>query len=152
MLNELRERFAQMCARLEGGNAYRGWFRTVPNHDGSAHIEREGPFLCYVLTERGSEYERRRTQDTEELLYWLMSDVTFDMAVKYELAHRRPAEDFRLLLFRTQEDLLGSLNVAWANEVRRKHEAIIRSHPFADGTGSQRCSRQSAREGNSNSK
>jgi len=135
ILNTLRERFARTCDRLEGGHAYRGWFRTVPSHDGSAHIEREGPLLCYVVTERGSEYERRRTPDAEELLYWLMSDVTFDMAAKYELAHRRPAEDFRRQLFRVQEDLLESLNVAWADDLRRKYEIILRNHPFLDGAG-----------------
>jgi hypothetical protein len=135
LLDSLRERFDRLCDRLEGGHAYRGWFRTAPSHDGSAHVEREGPLFCYVVTERGSEYERRLTRDGEELLFWLMSDVTFDMAVKFELAHRRPKEDSRRLLFRTQEELLQSLNVAWAEELRRKHESILRIHPFHDVTG-----------------
>ena len=135
LLESLRERFARLCDRLEGGNAYLGWFRTAPGHDGSAHVEREGPFFCYVVTERGSECERRRTHDGEEMLFWLMSDVTFDMAVKFELAHRRPKEDFRRLLFRTQEDLLQSLNPAWADALRRKHDSVLRSHPFEDVAG-----------------
>src|SRR5262245_37955035 len=95
LLDILRERFDRLCDRLERGHAYREWFRTTPSHDGSVHVEREGPIYCYVLTERGTEHERRRTRDGEEVLFWLMSDVTFDMAVKFELAHRHPKEDFR---------------------------------------------------------
>ena len=129
MLDALRQTFEQMCDRLEEGHAYRSWFRMTPAHDGSAHIERERQSYCYVVTERGSEYERRRTQDPEELLFWMMSDVTFDIAVRYELTHRRPGADSRRLLFRTQEELLQSLKPAWADELRRKHRSILRQHP-----------------------
>jgi hypothetical protein len=135
LLKHLRERFDRLCDRLEGGHAYRDWFRTSPTHDGGAHVEREGHFFCYVVTERGSEYERRRTHDGEEMLFWLMSDVTFDMALKFELAHRRPKVDSRRLLFRTQEDLLHSLKATWADELRRKHGDILREHPFIDAAG-----------------
>jgi hypothetical protein len=64
-----------------------------------------------------------------------MLDVTFDMALKFELAHRHPTEDCRRLLFRTQEDLLQRLNPAWADDLRRKHEDILRRHPFRDAAG-----------------
>ena len=96
-------------------------------------MEAEGASLCYVVTERGSELERRRTDDPDVLLYWLCSDVTFDMAVRYELEHRRPSEDFRRQLFKQQEELLRSLSPVWAERDREEKKAVLAKHPFDDG-------------------
>ena len=128
----LRRLFRQARGRLEDGEKYRTWFRTTPSHDGSPHVEQEGPFLCFVVTERGTEYERRRTEDPDELLFWLMETVTFDMATRFELAHRRPNEDFRRQLFMKQEQLLHALRPSWGERCRRDLEKILRAHPFTD--------------------
>src|SRR5262245_27891511 len=134
-LEELHSAFDDACGRLEEGRAYRSWFKEIPGHDGSAHVEREGPYYCYVVTERGTENERRRTTDREEILYWLLKDVTSDIALKYELENRRPEEDFRRLYFGKQEELLRSLHPRWGELYRSERENILRSHPFRDGAG-----------------
>ena len=58
------------------------------------------------FVERGKEFERRTTDDVDELLYWVFRDVTSGPAAKYELNSRNPNEDFRRRLFQHQLGLL----------------------------------------------
>jgi hypothetical protein len=44
--------------------------------------------LYYVIVERGQELKRNFAVDTEDLLYRVFADVTFSMAVDYEVKHR----------------------------------------------------------------
>lgn len=89
----LRSAFYLRCDSLTADPTYHGWFRTAPGHDGSPHLEMGGSYFCFVVTERGKEYERRRTLDPDEVLYWLVSTVVFDLACKFELENRRSNQD-----------------------------------------------------------
>lgn len=134
-VQQLHESFDELCSRIDGGSAYRTWFRESPFHDGSAHVEVEGLFYCYVITERGIELERRRTQDSSEILRWLILDVTSDIALKHELSHRRSDEDFRRLYFSKQEHLLRGLKVEWADQFRAEREQLIKFPRFNEAAG-----------------
>src|SRR6478672_8912480 len=68
-------------------------FPTVPQHDGSPHVEVVGGRYHYVVTERGLEHERRIAQDEDEILYWLLDDVTTGIALQFELENRIPGQD-----------------------------------------------------------
>ena len=98
----------------------------------------EGPYIscdysyCWVVMERGAERERRRTNDLDELLYWVFEATTQGLALNYELHHRNPAEDFRRGMFRHQLDLLGQLDLAWRCRCEREIERILENHPFHD--------------------
>ena len=131
-LDALRAEFEDRCARLGALDAYRDWFHTSPEHNGSAHVEWDGASLHYVITERGQELERRRAADADELLYWLMKDVTSDLATHQSRAHRRPGEDFRRVWFARQEALLRMLDVAWGEAYAREREEILRRAPYSD--------------------
>ncbi|RLD03043.1 MAG: hypothetical protein DRI65_13725 [Chloroflexota bacterium] len=131
-LHELRKSFDALCHNLTAGEEYRSWFKTSPAHDGSAHIELAGDTFQFVVTERGSEFERRQTKDAEVVLYWLMSHVTSDMALGYELHNRRPQEDFRRQYFAEQERLLRLLRSDWADAFGERMRDILKAHPFSD--------------------
>lgn len=108
-------------------------FTTTAQHDGSPHIECfEGEFH-YVVTERGSEHERRKTSDPEDLLFWLVSDLTWEMAAEWEVRHRIKGEDFRRQLFRKDIELMSSISQDWACRKKEKYEKILGEHPFDDG-------------------
>jgi hypothetical protein len=98
----------------------------------------EGPYIasdysyCWIVMERGSERERRRTNDLDELLYWVFEGTAFDLAVNYELHHRNPKEDCRRLIFRHQLELLGNLDSAWRDRAERKIDALLENHPYCD--------------------
>jgi hypothetical protein len=127
-VTHLRSRYSALCAKLGATRS----FQTAPQHDGSVHVEVTVDAYHYVVTERGTEFERRRTTDPDELLFWLMSDVTFNLASEYELKHRISGRDFRRLLFQKQIDLMGQLNAEWSERKRHEIQRVLAAHPYDD--------------------
>lgn len=89
-------------------------------------------FMYFIVSERGEEYERRMTDNLDDLLYWIFADVTFSMACTYELKNRVEGKDCRRIIFDKQEELLGILNPTWRDRERKEHEQILKDHPFDD--------------------
>lgn len=111
-------------------------FATRAQHDGSPHVECAGDGFSYIVTERGRELERRTTIDPDELLYWLVSDLTSAMASDYELAHRVTNQDFRRLLFKKHIELLAAVNSGWSQRKQEEYDRVLVGHPFCDGRDS----------------
>ena len=86
----------------------------------------------WVLSERGSEFDRKSTDDLDELLYWTFENITLGMACTFELSHRREDEDSRRQRFAKQEELLARLSPRWAEYAIAYHREILRQHPFRD--------------------
>ncbi|HYG15921.1 MAG TPA: Imm63 family immunity protein, partial [Bacteroidia bacterium] len=79
------------------------------------HIEIDTDGLvCYVVVERGAEFERSCYIDINKLLYKVFSDVVFVMATDYEVKHRIENEDSRRQWFAKEIELLSVLNKQWA--------------------------------------
>lgn len=89
----------------------------------------------FVISERGTEYERKITSNLHDLLYWIFSSVTSAMAGDYELKNRNEKKDSRRIMFEKQEELLGLLNKDWQNKERREHQSILINYPFDDLAG-----------------
>lgn len=122
----------KLAARIHAPPAY------IPTFNGSdgtgrPNIEVHGAVYHWIVSERGSEYERRITTDLDKLLYWVFASVTFQMATDHELKHREPEHDFRRLLFSYQLELLRGLNPAWEQERRQELEVVLGKAPFDDG-------------------
>ncbi len=100
-------------------------------HSGKPHVE-VGDAYFFVVCERGTEFERRRTDDRDELLFWVFSSVTFSMASDWEVRNRCQGEDSRRQLFAKQEELLAALSPEWAAREADDHRHIIERHPFRD--------------------
>ena len=92
---------------------------------GRPHIEREGNSYCYVVRERGVEFERRRTTYLDEILYWIFADVTSSMATRWQLANRVEGEDFRRGLLTKELDLLDRLDPIWASRHRLENAKLL---------------------------
>ena len=127
----LRRRYARACERL-GAAKDRFPYQSRPAHDGSPHVEVSNDFYYYVVTERGSEIERRSTPDADELLYWLLQGVTFSLACDFELRHRVAGQDFRRLLFAKQLELLHELSPDWERKRASEIDHSLRQHPFSN--------------------
>lgn len=104
----------------------------ISDQTGRPHIEISQVYH-YVVAERGSEHSRAVTAELDLLLYWVFQDVMSQMAGKYELEHRRAAEDGRRLRFEKQLESLAQLSSDWAARQRADHVAILVLHPFQDG-------------------
>ena len=100
-------------------NSKQKWLFKVSNtatHDGSPHVEIIGAEYHLVVTERGSEFERKTTKDIDELLFWLVSGDVFELACDWELEHRIEGQDSRRLLFAKEIEYLDKTNPKWANK------------------------------------
>ena len=136
MLDAIRIRF-QEISRLLNAPDERTTFRTTPEHDGSWHCEQDGETFHFVITERGMEVERQTTRDAYELLYWLVSDVTFGMAIDYELQSRGSNDsdktDGRNVWMRHQVELLRTVNKSWADSKHLEHSSMLSREAKNDG-------------------
>ena len=97
-------------------------------------VDNEG-YMSYVISERGEEYSRKKTDKIDDLLYWIFADVTFSMSCKYELKNRIENKDCRRIMFDKQEELLGQLNETWREREQTEHQRILKSYPFDDLAG-----------------
>jgi hypothetical protein len=127
----LRNRFSARCKQL-GAPKAASVYRTVGTGFGDPHVEIDSAGYHYVVTERGQEFRRRTTTDAEELLYWLISGVAFEMACKYELQHRVSQQDFRRLMFQKEIELISKVSPVWADRKRMEIDAILAEHPYSD--------------------
>lgn len=130
-LDSLAREFRRLVRDLDVEDYFKR-FHTMAQHDGSAHIELRDDGFHYVVTERGSEFERIAGLDADGVLYRLLKGVTLRIATRYELKHRQEGVDGRSVWFPFQEALMGKLDPRWGERLRAEHEAILREHPFAD--------------------
>lgn len=121
-------------ALVQGFDVHEGYkrFATSRTDDGGPHVELHDGIFAYVVTERGSEYERRETKDPDELLYWLVSDTTREAAQLYELKHRLRGRDCRRLLFSKHIEILQGIRSVWAERKRAEYEEVLLRQPYND--------------------
>jgi hypothetical protein len=124
----IRGPFEKYCSQL----GVRPIFRTNPADDGAAHVEFDGHFYHYVSCVRGRENERRIASGEDEILYWLLSDIVFNVACDFELKHRVKGKSFRRLLFAKELELIRALNVQWEARKRNEINEILAMVPFDD--------------------
>jgi Immunity protein 63 len=108
-------------------------FTTSPRGDGTPHIEICDGNLHFVVSERGTEYKRRVTQNEDELLYWLVCCLTREMASQWELRNRIPDTDTRIGWMKKEIEILNSINAEWAVRKRIEYKWVLdrvsRSNP-----------------------
>jgi hypothetical protein len=96
------------------------------------HVEVSSVAYSYVIAERGQELSRYETYDLDEIFYRIFADVTFELSIKYELAHRIKIQDSRRIHFQRQVELLSMLSPAWAERESQEHAEILKRYPFDD--------------------
>jgi hypothetical protein len=126
----LAKEFRALVASLPVPGYYKA-FHTQPQHDGSPHIELVMGKFEYVVTERGSEFERVTGLSGDDVLYMLMESVTMHMATQYELKNRRAGIDGRSVWFPYQEELMRQLKPEWGARLSEYHAKVLEKHPFS---------------------
>ncbi len=100
--------------------------------DGTPNVEISEPFYSYVANDRGIKSINRRTQDIDELLYWVFTDICFNLAVDYEFYHRNPMVDPRRMIFAYQLELINRLNRKWYSKTKKEIKEILDIAPYVD--------------------
>jgi len=83
-----------------------------------------------IETEKGKVQEVRRTRDLDELLYWVCTNITFNMACKKVMEEGPDRRNFRMHIFIKQEELLRTLYPHWRERRREEHNIILKKHPL----------------------
>ena len=132
MLATLKTRFIAVANRLNAPDQYRT-FNLTARHNGSCHCEFINGTYHYICTERGREFRHRTTKDQNEVLYWLVSTMTRQMASKFELDQRpkdrRVTHDTRLVWMDKDVELLSIIDPDWANITRQEYDKALTEHP-----------------------
>lgn len=100
--------------------------------DGAPHVELVDGRYQYVVTERGRELERRTAKDEDELLYWLIGDVTRGIAIQLESRRLIRTGDPRRQWFATDVEMLSRLRPEWGERRRAEYAQILSKYPFRD--------------------
>lgn len=110
-------------------------WRTVtfdsPIGDATPFIEMKNGQFNFIISERGSEYERV-AGDSEEMLELIFEGITFTLAVEFELRNRVEYQDSRRLMFAKQIELLELLNPSWAARESENHQIVLLKRPYND--------------------
>jgi hypothetical protein len=128
MMKNLRHKFESMIKKI-GADSEKWQLNSTPQHDGSPHVEINGEAYHYVVTERGSEYEREIIFNIDEILYLLIRNVTFDLACKFELKNRDENQDFRYIMFYYEEVLMKMISKQFYDKIYVYHESLLK-HPY----------------------
>lgn len=96
------------------------------------HIEVAGPHMSWVVVERGKEWERRTTDDLDELLYWIFRSVISEMSSKFAARHPVEGKEFRYPMFRKELELMGTLSPAWRSRLIAELGHLLREAGLSD--------------------
>jgi hypothetical protein len=130
-MEELQAAYDELCQRISPfDGAYS--FLTAARHDGSPHVEIEGGVYHHIVTERGLELERETFDDKDDLLYRLVSDMAFWMAVEYEMKNRVQGQDARRIMFAKWIELMERVGADRAEKTRRHIGETLRENPYLD--------------------
>ena len=133
-ISELQKELNSIRERLLDGPRPNGHFLMPdsPTHSGAPHVEIVGDEYHFVVTERGSEFERRKTRESDELLYWFVSGDVSQLARDWELERRVEGQDSRRWWFAKELEMLDALNPEWAKRKELHQNNVLKEHPFND--------------------
>ena len=86
----------------------------------------------YVAMERGREVEHFKSDDLEDVLYFLFANATHSITVDYEAENRIENQSFRRILFAKQLELLGKIDGDYFLRRKLEIEEILKISPYRD--------------------
>lgn len=106
--------------------------RFSSSEDGRPYVEVKSGFFDYVCSERGFEIYRKSAASMDELLYWIISGVAFELATDYELANRVAGADSRRIIFSRYISLLSLASGEWGKRGGDEVRLTLMSAPYSD--------------------
>jgi hypothetical protein len=95
---------------------------------------RDNDEIYYVVEERGVELERVKCSSIDDVLYFLFSDITHDMASNHAATHGKPGTEFRRLMFQEQLRLLELASKKWRLKRELEIKEVLGKAPYNDRT------------------
>jgi hypothetical protein len=130
-LQEIEKEVAKLARRL-GASLHDMPTYGVSRDGAYPHVEVSGGLYHYVVVERGQEIVRRSSVDFDDLIYWIFSSVTHNMAFSYELTNRVEDQDCRRIAFPKQIKLMKRLGPKMGERLEQDIAEILRRAPYDD--------------------
>ncbi len=116
---ELRQKMLENLSKIDGDE------RLLPEINNSndiaePYIEIRNTGYDYICRERNVEIFRKMPYDTNHLMYEVFKDVTFSIAMKWELVNRKEDENSRLKLLEKQIKLMDKINPEFGLQLRNE--------------------------------
>jgi hypothetical protein len=97
----------------------------LKNDDYNILIDDAGRYH-YSYWERGKQ-RFDRVGDIDDVLYWFASDIAFEIGGSYSAQHSPENQEFRILMWAKQYELLNEINPRWAKRCVRETGERLRS-------------------------
>lgn len=130
-IKQLQIAYNALCQRID---PMEGEYTILTEREdvGVPHVEFENGQYHYIVTERGLDLSRRSTADINEILYWMLYDLTFWMGSAYEFKNRVEGPDFRRMMFAHWLEQMQKADQAMADRLKLDIERILAENPFVD--------------------
>jgi len=128
-MKQLKKNYKSHCSKL----GVKAELRTTRSDSGAPHVEKIEDAFHWIVTERGSEFQRKTTTSRHEIEYWLISGVVSALSIRYEVKNRIKGQDFRRLMFKKRIELMNLISTEWAIKLENEIKNILKEHPYKDG-------------------
>jgi len=130
-LRKLQTEYNALCQRIEPID---GQYTLLTEREdvGVPHVEYSNGEYHYVVTERGLDLSRRSTDDPNEILYWMLYDLTFWMGVAFEFKNRVEGPDCRRVIFAHWLEQMKKADQTMADRLELDIARILAKNPFVD--------------------
>jgi hypothetical protein len=127
-LDDIKKKVDELAVKINAPATYLPNYGTKYGSSPYIEVDNMGFMFYIIVSDRGEVQERKKTNNFDELLYWIFSSVIFSMSL--HVKNEREDKDWRRTFFKTQEELLGILNDTWREIKREEHRQVLINHPF----------------------
>jgi hypothetical protein len=126
---EIQSKVDQICEKIGLGKK-RVW--PAVQNDGAPYVLIYEDKYWYISEERGEVYFEKKTNDFEELCYWIMDDFISSYSYDFELKNRTRGQDSRRIAFSKQIELFGLISEEWKLQKEAEIRVTLKIAPFRD--------------------
>jgi hypothetical protein len=131
-INEIKQRVNEISRKIGVFSEFNTYVTyNFTRGDGTPNIEADNDGYYYIISERGVEYERKRTQDIQELLYWILKDITFHVVLDHSLYSS--GWEHRRIIWKNQLELLGRISNEFKEKYKKEIMDTLKDVPLEDG-------------------
>jgi succinate dehydrogenase flavin-adding protein (antitoxin of CptAB toxin-antitoxin module) len=102
--------------------------------DGIPCVQVDNTGYHYIYSERGKEFDRKTTQESNELLYWIFEDITFVLSSNsWKTSPHKKDWEQRRIIFVQQLHLMREIDISFEKRLKKEYNELVKRIPFDDG-------------------
>ncbi len=109
------------------------YFKVVNEHNNDGvyvFSKKEKYHIVYI--ERGKVKEEKIIYQKEDVLWFVLEDIAFELTVQYALQNRSNDKDFRRALFKREIEIYSLFGEMFKQKKEKEIEEILKENPYND--------------------